>query len=219
MGAKAMEDEISLVIGDKAWSSWSLRPWLAIKISKIAFREELVQLRRPDTAAEIARHSPSGRVPALKHGALTVWDSLAICEYLAELAPEARLWPDDAGTRAAARAVSAEMHSGFHALRKEFPMDFHARIGGCVPSEQARADIERVVSIWRGLRRKSGAAGPFLFGGFTIADAMYAPVATRFRTYGIDLAAYGDDGSAANYAQTVLDLPAMAEWGEGAAQG
>jgi glutathione S-transferase len=218
MGAKGMEDEISLVIGDKAWSSWSLRPWLVIKASKIAFREELVQLRQPDTAATIARHSPSGRVPVLKHGALTVWDSLAICEYLAELAPEARLWPQDAGARAAARAISAEMHSGFQALRNEFPMDFHARIGGRVPSAQARADIERVAGIWREMRRRYEAAGPFLLGAFTIADAMYAPVATRFRSYGIDLAAYSDDGSAANYAQTVLAMPAMVEWGEGAAR-
>jgi glutathione S-transferase len=213
-----MEDQISLVIGDKAWSSWSLRPWLAIKASKIAFREEHVRLRQPDTVAQIARHSPSGRVPVLKHGALTVWDSLAICEYVAELAPEARLWPEHAGERAAARAVAAEMHSGFQALRQEFPMDFHERIGGRAPSEQARADIERVIGIWCGMRRKYGAADPFLFGSFTIADAMYAPVATRFRTYGIDLAAYGDDGSAAAYAQTVLALPAMAEWGEGAAR-
>jgi glutathione S-transferase len=217
MGAKAMEDKISLVIGDKAWSSWSLRPWLAIKASKMAFREEQVRLRRPDTAAEIARHSPSGRVPVLKHGALTVWDSLAICEYLAELTPETGLWPKDAGARAAARAISAEMHSSFQALRNEFPMDLHARIGGRVPSEQARADIERVVSIWCEMRRRPRAAGPFLFGTFTIADAMYAPVATRFRTYGIDLAAYGDDGSAASYAQTILAMPAMAEWGKGAA--
>jgi glutathione S-transferase len=214
-----MEETVSLVIGDKAWSSWSLRPWLVMKASKIAFREELIRLRQPDTAEEIARHSPSGRVPVLKHGALTVWDSLAICEYLAELAPEARLWPQDANTRAAARAVSAEMHAGFHALRKEFPMDFHARIGGTVPSDQARADIERVAGVWRELRRKHGAAGPFLFGAFTVADAMYAPVATRFRTYGIDLAAYGDDGSAGSYAQMILALPAMAEWGEGATSG
>jgi glutathione S-transferase len=217
--AKAMEDTISLVIGDKAWSSWSLRPWLAIKVSSLTFREVRVQLRQPDTAAKIARHSPSGRVPALKHGALTVWDSLAICEYAAELAPEAGLWPRDTGTRASARAISAEMHSGFQALRTEYPMDFHARIGGHVPSEAARADIERIVSIWREMRGKYGAAGPFLFGTFTIADAMYAPVATRFRTYGIDLAAYGDDGSAAHYAQTILAMPAMVEWGEGAAGG
>jgi glutathione S-transferase len=216
---KAMEDKISLVIGDKAWSSWSLRPWLAMKASKIAFREELIRLRQPDTAAEIARHSPSGRVPVLKHGALTIWDSLAICEYLAELAPKTGLWPQDAGARAAARAISAEMHSGFQALRNEFPMDFHARISGRVPSAQTRADIERVVSIWQGMRHKYGAAGPFLFGAFTIADAMYAPVATRFTTYCLDLAAYGDDGSAANYAQTILAMPAMAEWGEGAARG
>jgi glutathione S-transferase len=214
-----MDETLSLVIGDKAWSSWSLRPWLAMKASKIAFQEEQIQLRQPDTAAEIARHSPSGRVPVLKHGAVTVWDSLAICEYLAELAPEAQLWPRDMGARAAARAVCAEMHAGFHALRKEFPMDFHARMDGCAPSEQARADIGRVISIWRELRRKYRAAGPFLFGAFTIADAMFAPVATRFRTYCLDLAAYGDDGSAANYAQTILAMPSMAEWGEGAAPG
>jgi glutathione S-transferase len=214
-----MKDKIGLVIGDKATSSWSLRPWLVIKASKIGFREEQVRLRQPDTAAEIARHSPSGRVPVLKHGSLTVWDSLAICEYLAELAPEARLWPQDAGARAAARAISAEMHSSFQALRTEFPMDFHARIGGRVPSQQARADIERVVRLWREMRHKSGAAGAFLFGAFTIADAMYAPVATRFQTYGIDLSAYGDDGNAASYAQTILGMPAMAEWGEGAARG
>jgi glutathione S-transferase len=218
MGAKGMEEKISLVIGDKAWSSWSLRPWLVMKACKIAFHEEQIQLRRPDTAAAIARHSPSGRVPVFKHGALTVWDSLAICEYLAELAPEAGLWPQDAGARAAARAVSAEMHAGFHALRKEFPMDFHARIGGIVPSEQANTDIGRIVRIWRDMRGKYGAAGPFLFGAFTIADAMYAPVATRFRTYGINLADYGDDGSAADYSQTVLAMPAMREWGEGAAR-
>jgi glutathione S-transferase len=213
-----MEDQISLVIGDKAWSSWSLRPWLAVKASRLAFREVQVQLRQPDTAAGIARHSPSGRVPVLRHGALTVWDSLAICEYLAELVPEARLWPEDAGVRATARAISAEMHSGFQALRQEFPMDIHARIGGRAPSEQARADIERIVSIWSGMRRKYEAAGPFLFGAFTIADAMYAPVATRFRTYGIDPGAYGDNGSAASYAQTVLSIPAMAEWSEAAAR-
>jgi glutathione S-transferase len=218
MGARAMEDEISLVIGKKAWSSWSLRPWLAIKATSLAFREVQVPLRQPDTAAGIARHSPSGRVPVLKHGAVIVWDSLAICEYLAELAPEAGLWPEDAGARAAARAISAEMHSGFQALRQEFPMDIHARIGGRAPSEQARADITRIVSIWCEMRHKYEAAGPFLFGAFTIADAMYAPVATRFRTYGIDPGAYGGGGGAASYAQTVLSIPAMAEWGEGAAR-
>ncbi|MGO9473018.1 MAG: glutathione S-transferase, partial [Rhodomicrobium sp.] len=168
---------------------------------------------------EIARHSPSGRIPVLKRGSLSVWDSLAICEYLAELAPGAQLWPPDAGARAVARSVSAEMHSGFQALRKEFPMDFHARIEGRVPSGEARADIGRVAQIWRETRDRFGAGGPFLFGAFSIADAMYAPVATRFQTYGIGLAAFGDDGTAAAYREAVLAMPEMQEWGAGAARG
>ena len=211
-----MQEEIALIIGDKAWSSWSLRPWLAAKVAKLPFREVQIRLRQPDTAEQIARHSPSARVPVLKRGKLTIWDSLAICEYLAEIAPQARLWPEDADTRSVARSVSAEMHSGFHALRTEFPMDFHARITDCTPSEHARRDIARVTDIWRETRRSFGASGPFLFGVFTIADAMYAPVATRFQTYGIDLADFGDDGTAAAYAETLLSMPEMREWGEGA---
>ena len=213
-----MEEDIVLVIGDKAWSSWSLRPWLAAKAANIPFREEAIGLRLPDTGEAIARRSPSGRIPVLKRGPLTVWDSLAICEYLAELAPKARLWPEDAAARALARSVSAEMHSSFQGLRKEFPMDFHARIEGSAPSEQARKDIARIAAIWRMARASFGAGGPFLFGAFTVADAMYAPVATRFRTYGIDLAQFGDDGTAAAYAQTLLVMPEMREWGEGAAR-
>ncbi len=214
-----MEEEIVLVIGDKAWSSWSLRPWLAAKVAKIPFREAAIRLRQPDTAAQIARYSPSGRVPVLWRGDLTVWDSLAICEYLAELAPQACLWPEDENARAVARAISAEMHAGFHALRKEFPMDFHARAERPEPSDQARDDIARIAAIWRDTRHNFGASGPFLFGAFTIADAMYAPVATRFRTYGIGLASYGDDGTAAAYAAAILAIPEMQEWGEGAARG
>ena len=213
-----MQEETVLVIGDKAWSSWSLRPWLAAKVAEVPFREVHVRLRQPDTAEEIARHSPSGRVPVLKRGSVTIWDSLAICEYLAEIAPQARLWPEDANARAVARSVSAEMHSGFHALRKEFPMDFHARIDGRAPSDQAQADIARITAVWREVRHDFGANGPFLFGAFTIADAMYAPVATRFRTYSIDLARFGDDGTAADYAQTLLAMPEMQEWGQGAAR-
>lgn len=211
-----MNEEISIVIGDKAWSSWSLRPWLAAKVAKVPFREVQIRLRQPDTAEQIARHSPSGRVPVLKRADLTIWDSLAICEYLAETAPRARLWPENADTRAVARSVSAEMHSSFQALRKEFPMDFHARIANCAPSELARKDIARVTEIRRDTRRNFGSGGPFLFGAFTIADAMYAPVATRFRTYGIDLAHFDDDGTAAAYAETLLFMPEMKEWGEGA---
>jgi glutathione S-transferase len=212
-----MEEEIVLVIGDKAWSSWSLRPWLAAKVAGIPFREAQVLLRQPNTAEQIARHTPSGRIPVLKRGGLAVWDSLAICEYLAEIAPA--LWPKEAAARAVARAVSAEMHSGFHALRKEFPMDFHARIEGVAPSEQAQKDIARVVEIWRETRARFGAGGLYLFGAFTIADAMYAPVATRFRTYGIDAARFGGDGAAAAYAETLLAMPEIREWGEDSARG
>jgi len=211
-----MTGELILVTGDRAWSSWSLRPWLALKAAGLPFHEEKIVLRQLDTAEQIARHSPSGRIPVLKQGSLTVWDSLAICEYAAELAPAAKLWPDDRGARAIARAISAEMHSGFHALRKEFPMDFHARIASREPSTETAADIRRVTQIWRETRRQFGSGGPFLFGPFTIADAMYAPVATRFQTYGIDLAVYGDDGTAASYAQAMLAYPWMQEWGEGA---
>lgn len=211
-----MKDEIVLIIGDKAWSSWSLRPWIAAKVAGIPFREEQVRLRQPGTPEEIARHSPSMRVPVLKRGELTVWDSLAICEYLAEIAPEAHLWPEDTHARAVARSVAAEMHSSFHALRKEFPMDFHARIEGHAPSAEAAKDIARIVSVWGEMRHRFGKGGPFLFGGFTIADAMYAPVATRFRTYALSLAAFGDSGTAQDYAQTLLARPEMLEWGEGA---
>ena len=144
-----MQEETVLVIGDKAWSSWSLRPWLAAKVAKVPFREVQVRLRQPDTAEQIARHSPSARVPVLRRGSLLIWDSLAICEYLAEIAPQASLWPEDANARAVARSVSAEMHSGFHALRKECPMDFHARIEGHIPSDQARTDISRITALWR----------------------------------------------------------------------
>jgi glutathione S-transferase len=210
--------DILLIIGDKAWSSWSLRPWLAAKVAKIPFREVAIRLRQVDTADQIARYSPSERIPALHHGGLVVWDSLAICDYLAELAPESGLWPEDASARATARSVSAEMHSGFQALRSEFPMDFHARIGGQTPSRQARADIERIVAIWRETRQKFGQNGPLLFGSFTIADAMFAPVSTRFQTYGFNLAEYGDDGTAELYSQSVLAMSEMQEWGEGAAR-
>ncbi len=213
-----MTEDPILVTGDRAWSSWSLRPWLALKMAGIPFVEESVRLRQTDTAQQIARHSPSARIPVLKHGCLIVWDSLAICEYAGELAPAAKLWPEDRSARAQARSISAEMHSGFHALRKEFPMDFHARAGGRVPSPDAAADIQRVARIWRDTRKAYGGDGPFLFGAFTIADAMYAPVTTRFRTYGVDLAAFGDDGTAAAYARTVLEMPAMQKWGEGAAR-
>jgi glutathione S-transferase len=205
----------TLAIGDKNFSSWSLRPWIALKHFGIPFSEERVRLRQKESKAEILRHSPSGKVPALKDGDRVVWDSLAILDYLAEKHPEKSLWPKDEGARAEARSVSAEMHSGFATLRNEMPMDLLARVPSPPIGDTLETDIRRIVAIWQ--RCRAGhAAGGFLFGSFSNADAMYAPVATRFRTYGVDLAKFGGDGTAQAYAEVILALPAMAEWTRGA---
>ena len=199
--------DLTLVIGNKAYSSWSLRPWLALKHTGRPFREILVPLRRPDTRARILEHSPSGRVPCLKDGGRVIWDSLAICEYLAERFPDAALWPGDAEARALARAVSAEMHSGFAALRTHMSMDLKAAHPGEGRTPETEADIARIAALWRGMRERFGQGGDFLFGRFSIADAMYAPVVTRFVTYGVALDAVGQA-----YVEAVQALPAMREW-------
>lgn len=210
------ETNYTLVIGDKNLSSWSLRPWIALKVCGIPFVEERIRLRQPDTRAEIMRHCPSGKVPALKTRTGVVWDSLAILEYLAEYHAEHHLWPHDREPRAAARCISAEMHSGFVTLRNDMSMELLARLS-CPPiSDTLKTDIRRIVAIWHDARSCFGKGGPFLFGAFSNADAMFAPVATRFRTYGVDLSRFGDDGRAQAYAETLLALPAMAEWTEGA---
>ena len=206
----------TLVIGDKNLSSWSLRPWLALKQCGIPFAEECIRLRQPDSKAEILRHCPSGKVPALKTKTGVVWDSLAILDTLAERHPEHRLWPQDEEARAAARSISAEMHSGFATLRNEMPMDLLSKLPSPPLGAALEADIGRIAAIWKDTRARFGQGGPFLFGAFSNADAMYAPVATRFRTYGVDLGRFGDDGTAAAYAEAILALPAMAEWTEGA---
>jgi glutathione S-transferase len=205
-----------LVIGNKAWSSWSLRPWLAMRRLGLPFEEINIRLRLPDSKAEILKHSPSGMVPTLIDGELAVWDSLAILEYLAEQHPEAQLWPADRAARARARSVSAEMHSGFTALRQNCSMDFFARTPlDPVPPEVA-SDIRRIVALWRDCRARFGAGGPFLFAQFSGADAMYAPVASRFRTYVPDLAPYGDDGTAQAYVETIFAMPELDAWAEDA---
>jgi glutathione S-transferase len=215
-----MDANYELVIGNKNYSSWSLRPWLVLKIAGIPFGETQVFLRQPNTAAELARYSPAGKVPVLKHGNLTVWDSLAIIEYLADAHPDKDIWPEDRAVRAVARAVSAEMHSGFAALRDEFTMDFVNARRFPTASEAARRDITRIVAVWGDCRRRFGVDGDegFLFGRFCAADAMYAPVVSRFISYEVDLAAFGDDGSAARYRDTMMAMPAMREWEEGALQ-
>ncbi len=215
-GHKMAATTYILVMGDKNISSWSLRPWIALKAACITFAEECVRLRQPDSKAEILRLSPSGKVPAIKTANGIVWDSLAILEYLAEHHPECALWPKDAEARAAARSISAEMHSGFAAVRNDMSMDLLARLPTPPMSPALEADVRRIVAIWHDARTRFGKGGPFLFGAFTNADAMFAPVATRFRTYGVDLAKFGDDGTAQAYAEAILAMPEMAEWTEGA---
>ena len=201
-----------LVIGDKNISSWSLRPWLAMKHAGIPFREINVTLRTPETKAQILRHSAAGKVPVLLAGGQAIWDSLAILEFLAEAHPEAGLWPRQREARACARSAAAEMHAGFQALRTHCPMDLVRRLPMARLPEQVSADVQRIVGLWRDCRGRYGSGGGFLFGAFSAADAMYAPVASRFRTYLPDLGLYGDDGTAQAYVDTVFALPAMAEW-------
>lgn len=200
---------MTLVIGTKRFSSWSLRPWLAAKMAGIAFDEVVIALRQPETKAEILKHSPSGKVPCLIHDQLTIWDSLAICEYLAEMHPT--LWPEGREARAIARAVSAEMHSGFPNLRNSCSMDVCVSTPlDPVPPEVA-AEIERITTLWSQCRARFGAAGPFLFGRFSIADAMFAPVVSRFTTFAIALDPVGQA-----YCDAIWSLPAMQEWKQAA---
>jgi glutathione S-transferase len=203
----------TLVIGNKTYSSWSLRGFLAARLGGIEFDEVLVRLSKPETRATLLGHSAAGKVPVLKHGERVIWDSLSIVEYLAEQCPEAGLWPDDAGARAMARSVAAEMHSGFQALRGHMPMNLRRSLPGRGRARGVSEDVERIGAIWRECRQRFGAGGPYLFGEPSAADAMYAPVATRFRTYGVEVDPVGQA-----YATAVLALPAFLEWQEAALQ-
>jgi glutathione S-transferase len=198
---------LTLVIGNKNLSSWSLRPWLLLKQFGVPFHEERLPLDTPEFYARIAAYSPTGRVPVLRHAGLDVWDSLAICEYVSETFLDGRGWPAERARRARARSVSAEMHSGFADLRAYLPMQCARRLAGFVPPPEAQRDIERVTALWRECRAASAGQGPFLFGEFGIADAMYAPVATRFVSYGV---AVGEVERA--WMDALLGLPAMQEW-------
>lgn len=202
---------MELIIGTKKWSTWSLRPWLALKRTGAPFTETLITLREVGVTEEIARHSPSGKVPALKDGDLLIWDSLAVCEYLAEKFPAARLWPADPRARALGRAAAAEMHSGFASLRGECPMDLTLTTK-LDPTEATAGDIRRIVRLWSDLRAQFQDQGPFLLGAWSIADAFYTPVATRFRTYGIKLSDYGDAGAAGAYNEALLATPEFLDW-------
>lgn len=204
---------MELVVGTKKWSTWSMRPWLALKHTGAQFQETLVELRRDEETSEAIRpHSPSGLVPVLKDGDLTVWDSLAICEYLAEKYPG--LWPQDAAARARGRAAAAEMHSGFASLRGECPMNLSAEPRVVDLSEATHKDIRRIVAMWNELLARY--KGPFLVGDWSIADAFYTPVATRFRTYGVMLSDFGDAGAAGEYCERLLQTPEFRAWEDGA---
>jgi len=206
------EDGMELLIGDKRYSSWSMRPWLVLKHVGAPFTETLIALRRPETRADIlAAGSTTGQVPFLRDGDVVVGDSLAICEYLAERFPDAGLWPVDLAARTAARSASAEMHAGFHSLRGECAMDLKLQ-ETITLSEATHEDIRRIVQLWTALRERFGAGGPFLFGGWTIADAFYTPVATRFRSYGVKLSDFGDRGVAGAYAEALLETPEFKAW-------
>jgi glutathione S-transferase len=199
--------DYTLVIGNKNYSSWSLRAWLLMRQAGLPFREVRIALYTQESKAEIGKHSPSGKVPVLLDGALAVWDSLAICEYLAERHPDLELWPARVSDRALARSVSAEMHSGFRALRSEMSMNCRRLLPGLGRTVEVAADIDRIQRIWAECRTAHAAEGPFLFGRFTIADAMYAPVVLRFRTYAVGL-----NPLPREYADAVLALPALQSW-------
>jgi glutathione S-transferase len=201
---------LTLYVGNKRYSSWSLRPYVALAHTGLPHDVTTILLGRDTTRAEIARVTPAGKLPVLHHDGVVVWDSLAICEYLNELAPTAQLWPADRAERARARAISAEMHAGFPALRSDMTMDIGATKPGQGHTPEALADARRVLAIWGEALAASG--GPFLFGRFSIADAMFAPVTTRFTTYGVEL-----DASSRAYVDAVAALPAMVAWRTGAA--
>jgi glutathione S-transferase len=208
--------EFTIYLGNKNYSSWSLRGWLMLKAAGVAFEEHVIPLYEPQSRAEILRYTPSGKMPTLVHerksgGPVTVWESLAIGEYLAELVPQAGLWPKDPAVRAHARAISNEMHAGFLPLRRHFPMNMRSVFDRAIIPE-AQGDIDRITSLWRDCRRRYGhssenGGGAFLFGAFGIADAMFAPVVSRFRTFKVPL-----DGEVEAYARAITAWPAFQEW-------
>jgi glutathione S-transferase len=196
-----------LVLGNKNYSSWSMRPWIAMRVAGIEFTDEVIPLDQPETKQKIAAHSGAGRVPVLHHGEITVWESLAILEYLAETWPDAQLWPAAAGARAMARAAASEMHAGFQALRKHCPMNMRRARAPIELPPEVMADVRRIEDIWRTCRDTHGGDGPFLFGRFSNADAMFAPVVNRFEVYAIEVSQ-----ASRAYMEAVMALPAWQSW-------
>lgn len=195
----------SLVIGNKNASSWSLRPWLLMVQAGMEFAEIPIRIREADTKERILSYSPAGKVPALLHGTQVIWDSLAICEYIADLYPEKNFWPENVGTRAHARSISAEMHSGFTAVRKAMPMACLSTFECPLLEGDLKIEVNRIQDIWLDCLEKY--EGPYLFGSFSIADAMFAPIVSRFTSYQLPL-----DSRLQSYCETILTMPAMKKW-------
>jgi glutathione S-transferase len=204
---------LHLLIGNKNYSSWSFRPWLAMKVAGIAFAETVISLDAPDFKSRVMAMSGAGRVPVLIDGDTAVWESLAILEYLAEKFAAKDLWPRDAAVRAHARAAASEMHADFAALRKQLPMNIRRPVKAHAVADDARRDIARIEELWSECRTRFGGAGPFLYGAFGAVDAMYAPVVWRFHTYAVEVSA-----GARAYMRALMELPAWSEWREAASR-
>jgi len=198
---------LTLVIGNKNYSSWSFRPWIALRVAGIPFEEVVIPLYEPGSKEQILKYSPAGKVPVLVDGDARVWESLAIIDYLAERFPQARLWPADVAARAHARAIAAEMHAGFAPLRRHCPMNMWRTVKARELTPEVAADVRRIEAIVTECRGRFGQGGAFLFGAFGAADAMYAPVVARLNTYAIAVGA-----AAEAYKQAIMALPAWAEW-------
>jgi len=201
--------ELTLIIGNKNYSSWSLRSWLAMKHNGLQFNEIRIPLDTPEFLLQIRQYSPSGKVPVLLDGNQTVWESLAILEYLAEEFPDLYWYPEDKNARIVARSISSEMHGGFQKLRNNMPMNCRSKLPGKGMALGVQTDIDRIIKIWQECRQNFGDGGDMLFGKFTIADAMYAPVVMRFVTYGVQV-----DNVCQDYMEAIMALPAMQEWVE-----
>jgi glutathione S-transferase len=198
---------LALTLGNKNYSSWSMRPWIAMKVAGIAFEETVISLDAAEFKPTLLRLSPVGKVPVLSDGDVHVWESLAILEYLAEKFPAAKLWPAETKARAHARAIANEMHAGFVPLRRHCPMNFWRPVKKRDLTPDVAANVNRIDEMWSHCRAAFGNGGPFLFGAFTAADAMYAPVVSRFATYAIDASA-----PSRAYMDAVMALPAWSEW-------
>jgi glutathione S-transferase len=204
---------LKLTLGNKNYSSWSFRPWIALKVAGIPFEEEVISLNAEDFKARVGRISGTGKVPALADGDVHVWESLAILEYVAEKFPQAGLWPADPAARALARSVASEMHAGFVPLRRHLPMNMWRPVMTRELTPEAEANVRRIEAIWTDCHNRYGNGGPFLFGSFGAADAMYAPVVSRFHTYAVEV-----NGPARSYMDALMALPAWEEWRSAALQ-